>query len=299
MRESAEKNAGFRRITILGLGAMGASLGMALKRLATPPRVTGYSRSPQTRAAAAEIAAADTICDDPIAAVAGAELVVGCLPVQALVPVFRELLPKLTGNIVLTDVGSTKQWLDHEIRKLLQATGHAYVGSHPMTGTEKSGPAAARADLYRNATVFLTPTGAGSPKKTVVRLRKFWQSVGARVYFATPAEHDRLVARTSHLPHLAAAALVNVALRDRPEGIQPFIGPGFRDTTRVAGGSPEMWRDIVCTNREALLKELDEFRKKIEHLHRDIESENFESVRLFLEEARCRRSGKVASSCEQ
>ncbi len=294
MCSSAENGAGFQRVTLLGLGVMGASLGMALKSLPSPPRITGYSRSESTRETAAALAVADRICADPAVAVADADLVVGCLPVMALAPCFRDLKSHLAEHAVLTDVGSTKEWLDGEIRSCLRDTGRVYIGSHPMTGTEKSGPSAARADLYRDAPVFLTPSPADDPR-IVERVRRFWQAAGARVYCATPAEHDRRVARTSHLPHLVAAALVAAALRDHPADMKPFIGPGFRDTTRIAGGSPDMWHDIVATNREALLLEMDAFRKVMDEMYDGIETRQFDCVRDFLDRVRHQRTGEMMS----
>ncbi len=294
MCSGAENSAGFRRVTLLGLGVMGSSLGLALKRMTSPPRVTGYSRSPATRESAAALAVADHICADPAIAVADADLVVGCLPVLTLAPFFRDLKPSLARDVVLTDVGSTKQWLDDEIRSLLRGTGGVYIGSHPMTGTEKSGPNAARADLYRDAPVFLTPS-VTDDAAIVARLRQFWQAVGARVHCVTPDEHDRRVARTSHLPHLAAAALVAAAFRDEPSDMKPFVGPGFRDTTRVAGGSPEMWHDIVCTNREALLLELNAFQEIMNDMRRNIEKHEFDAIRDFLDKARRRREREIVS----
>ncbi len=295
MCSGAENSAGFQRVTLLGLGVMGSSLGMALKRLPSPPFVTGYSRSPATRETAAGLAVADRIDDDPAAAVSDAELVVGCLPVLTLAPFFRKLKPALPRNVALTDVGSTKQWLDLEIRAMLQGSQAVYVGSHPMTGTEKSGPNAARADLYRDAPVFLTPSKTDDAV-IVARLRQFWQSVGARVHCVTPADHDRRVARTSHVPHLMAAALVAAAFRDDQPDMKPFVGPGFRDTTRVAGGSPEMWHDIVCTNREALLLELNALQEMIKDIRRCIDEHEFDDVRDFLEQARHRREQEIVSS---
>ncbi len=294
MCPSAENGAGFQRVTLLGLGVMGASLGMALKKLPSPPRVTGYSRSASTRETAAALTVADRICSDPADAVADADLVVGCLPVLTLASFFRDVKSCLAEHAVVTDVGSTKQWLDGEIRSVLRETGRVYIGSHPMTGTEKSGPSAARADLYCDAPVFLTPAETDDPR-IVARLRQFWRAAGARVYCVTPAEHDRRVARTSHLPHLVAAALVAAAFRDQPVGMNPFIGPGFRDTTRIAGGSPDMWHDIVCTNREALLLEMEAFREVMDEMYRCIETREFERVRDFLDRVRHQRNGEMMS----
>lgn len=294
MCTGSENGAGFRQVTLLGLGVMGASLGLALKKLPSPPLVVGFSRSARTRAIAAELGVADHICEDPVAAARDADLVVGCLPIMALPQAFRDVIASMVNDAVLTDVGSTKQWLDTEIRAMLQSAPARcrYVGSHPMTGSEKSGPEAARSDLYRDAPVFLTPDPQDDPV-LVDRLGRFWQAVGARVFRVSPAEHDRRAARTSHLPHLAAAALVAVAFRDLPSGMSPFIGPGFRDTTRVAGGSPDVWHDIVRTNSKALLNEMDAIQTVFDDLRQMIRDDDFAGVREFLDKSRDLREREV------
>ncbi len=296
MCTGAENGAGFRQVTLLGLGVMGASLGLALKRLASPPRVVGFSRSAATRRTAADLGAVDCVYEQAGEAVAGSDLVVGCLPILALTPAFSDVLPELAPDVLLTDVGSTKQWLDDHIRPLLRISPAVYIGSHPMTGTEQSGPQAARADLYTGAAVFLTPASDVDPA-LVGRLHRFWSAVGARVQVVSSAEHDRCAARTSHLPHLAAAALVAAAFRGDVANLAPFIGPGFRDTTRVAGGSAEVWHDIVFTNREALLLELAAFEGIVGELRQRLEAGDFDGIRDFLDQMRCRRASEVLSAC--
>ncbi len=297
MYQGAQHGDEFRRISLLGLGVMGASLGMAIKRVTPDVRVTGYARREATRHTAADMGVADRFCDDPADAVADADLVIGCLPILALAPMFRQILPALTDHAVLTDVGSTKQVLDTDIRGLIAGTGRVYIGSHPMTGTEKSGPAAARADLYHAAPVFLTPAASDDPAR-IAQLQRFWEAVGARVYIVPPQVHDRCAARTSHLPHLIAAALVAATFRDRPQGMQPFIGPGFRDTTRIADGSPDIWHDIVRTNRDALIDELDAFQDIVRDVCDRLRENDFEAVRRFLDQARTDRRREVLSACE-
>ncbi len=272
-------------VAIIGMGLMGGSLGLALR--ARGVAVHGYARRPEARAQALAGGFVDTVHETASAAVAGADLVVLCTPVLTMPALAREIRDSLKPGCIVTDVGSTKQWLDDELQEALDGSGAVYVGSHPMAGSEKVGMEAARADLYAGACVIIT-SDARSRDADVDRLHRFWKSVGASVTVMTPEIHDRMVARTSHLPHLVAALLVATVDRDDQQ-VFPFCGPGFRDTTRIAAGSEDVWHDIVKSNATAIRDELDNMRAGIDRLTAMIAAGDFEAVRALLADCRQQR----------
>lgn len=271
-------------VAIVGMGLMGGSLGLALRVRGVA--ISGYARRPEARQQALAGGFVDSVYDSAPAAVAGADLVVLCTPVLTMPALAREIREALKPGCIVTDVGSTKQWLDGELQAALAGSGAVYVGSHPMAGSEKVGMASALADLYEGACVLVTPREGGQDGDNAQVLRRFWETVGAVVTVMTPAEHDRLIARTSHLPHLMAALLVAAVDRD-DRRVFPFCGPGFRDTTRIAAGSENIWHDIVKSNAAAIRDELAVLRGGIDDLCGLIDTGDFEAVRGLL--AACRR----------
>lgn len=278
-----------KRVGIVGLGLMGGSLGLAMKRRHFPGQLRGYARRPETRQQALRLGAVDQVFDEPAAAVEDADLVVFCTPILTIPSLVSACRPALKPGCLLTDVGSTKSWLHHQIRPILRGTGSVFVGSHPIAGSEQQGIAAARPDLYEHAVVILTHDGEVSTS-ALDATRELWESVGARVRVMTPEEHDRIMARTSHLPHLTAAVLAATVGRGEDPGRWAiYCGSGFRDTTRIAEGSPEVWHDIVSSNAEEVASELRALRRELNQLSDLIEQNRFDSIRQFLEEARSRR----------
>ncbi len=271
-------------VAIVGMGLMGGSLGLALR--ARGVAVHGYARRPESRAQALAGGFVDTVHESAAAAVAGADLVVLCTPVLTMPALVREIRDALKPGCIVTDVGSTKQWLDGALQGALAGSGAVYVGSHPMAGSEKAGMVAARADLYAGACVMVTPGDDAPAMDAGNELRCFWEALGAVVTLFTPAAHDRLVARTSHMPHLMAALLVEAVNRDG-DWVLGFCGPGFRDTTRIAAGSEDVWHDIVKSNAAAIREELAALCGGIDVLCSKIDAGDFEAVREWL--ADCRR----------
>jgi cyclohexadieny/prephenate dehydrogenase len=275
------------RIAILGLGLMGGSLGLALKARGVCGCVAGYARRPGLRKEALARGAVDEVYAEPSLAVAGADRVVLCVPVRAMPGLLEQALPGLAPGAVVTDVGSTKRWVSAELNRRLVASGASFVGAHPLAGSEQQGLASARADLYDSCLCVLTPDGA--PAGAVRRVRQLWRAVGARVQVLSAPDHDAAVARTSHAPHLASAALARLVSRARGPGAR-VSGPGLRDMTRLAEGSPEVWRDIVWTNREAILEALDSLSEDLSGLRRIIRKGKPEDVLRWLRQAqRARR----------
>lgn len=270
-------------ISIIGLGLMGASLAMALRRRGYAGRLVAYARRPQTRAEALELRIVDEAFDDPDAAVREAGLVVLCAPIRTCADLAADIAPMLPPGALVTDVGSTKGWICRQMAGLLPPG--VFVGSHPIAGSEKQGLQAASADLYEGALTVVT-THLDVPEEAVERVAGLWTSTGARVSRMAPEDHDRLLARTSHLPHVAAAALAKAIGRDGAEQVGAFCGTGFYDSTRVASGSIDMWNDILTTNASAVAAELRAFKVEVERVYDDLQAGRYGDVARFLERAR-------------
>ena len=284
-----------KKTAILGLGLMGASLGLALRRAGG--EVTGYARRAETRARALSGGVCDRVVDDPAEAVADADLCVVCVPVASTAELVRQARPGMRPGLVLTDVGSTKAQLMREVPPLLPSSDIMFVGSHPMAGSEQQGIEAARADLYRAAVVVVTPGPlSASGMEAVEEVEAFWRRLEARVVRMDAADHDRAVARTSHLPHLAAALLSQVAGRAPvSDVVRALCGSGVRDSTRIAAGSPGVWRDIVATNIEALAGEWDVFMEQALPWQEALKTRDIDRIEALLQEGCRAREGLCGS----
>jgi prephenate dehydrogenase len=278
-----------KRLAIIGLGLMGGALGLAVRRRGMPWRVAASARRPETRALAIECGAADEVFATPQEAVRDADLVIFCLPVLSIPDELRRCREAFKPGATVTDVASTKSELCAAAEEALAGAGVHYVGSHPVCGSEQTGLEAARADLYENAVVAVTPRATTDPA-SVEEVRRFWADAGAQVAVMAPEDHDRMIARTSHLPHLVAVMLVESICAVEGERGAMLCGGGFRDTTRIAAGSADIWHDIVKTNRAAVGEVLDDFEQVVQRVRRMIRDGDFELLRLFLEEARRKRN---------
>ena len=274
-------------IAILGLGLMGASLAMALRKRGYAGRIAAYARKAQTRAEALSRGIVDAASDDSRAAIQEATLVVLCAPIRACAELAAEIAPALASGALVTDVGSTKGWICRRMAEVLPPG--VFVGSHPIAGSEKQGLQAASADLYAGALTVVTAV-PGTPEESAARVSVLWESAGARTTRLDPEEHDRLLARTSHLPHVAAAALAKAIGRDCAGQVGGFCGTGFYDSTRVASGSIDMWNDILATNAAAVAEELQAFKWEVEQVYADLQAGRFGDVAKFLERARDARA---------
>jgi len=254
----------FQKISIIGVGLLGGSIGLAARRRKLAREVAGFVRRTASLKDCEKTGAVDYATTDLQAAVSNADLVILCTPLSQMRPRVVEMLPALKRGAIVTDVGSVKASVVRDLELLVQKYGAHFVGSHPMAGAEKTGVGAARADLFVNAVCVVTPTII-SNVAAVRQVEEFWKSLGARTLRLAPAQHDALVSRSSHLPHIVAAALANLVLDPaRPEFQSVLCANGFRDTTRIASGSPEMWRDIILANRENLRVVLDDFVRELQ-----------------------------------
>ncbi len=270
-------------ISIIGLGLMGASLAMALRKRGYAGRIVAYARKEETRREALARGIVDAAFDDPDAAVKEASLVVLCAPIRSCVELAVDIGPVLRPGTLVTDVGSTKGWIGRQMAGILPRG--VFVGSHPIAGSEKQGLQAASADLYENALTVIA-SHLDVPEEALERVAALWKSTGARICHMEPEDHDRLLARTSHLPHVAAAALAKAIGRDSAEQVGAFCGTGFYDSTRVASGSTEMWNDILMTNAPSVAEELRAFKMEVERVYDDLQAGRFGDVAKFLERAR-------------
>jgi len=262
----------FERVAIIGLGLLGGSIGLAVAEHLPGVATTGYDADPAVRRRAAERGLAKTICETPTAAVAGADLVILCIPVGAMGEVAREVAPALAPGALVSDVGSTKQSIAAALAEALP--GHPVIPAHPVAGTEHSGPDAGFATLFHHRWCILTPPEGADPD-LVSRLAEFWRALGSTVEVMDAEHHDLVLAVTSHIPHLIAYTIVGTAsdLEDVTRGeVIKYSAGGFRDFTRIAASDPTMWRDVFLHNREAVLEMLGKLTDDLAGMRRAIEA---------------------------
>jgi len=284
----------YRRVALIGLGLIAGSMALAMRRAGLVAEIVGTSRSPETRAIAAEIGLCDQVCETPAEAVAGADLVVLAVPVGAMGALAAEIAPDLAPGTTLTDVGSVKQSVIDAITPHLPA-GVQFVPGHPIAGTEHSGPRAGFAELFENRWCILTPTTNADPA-AVDRLRRLWEGMGAHVDCMDPAHHDLVLAVTSHAPHLIAYTMVGVAddlRRVTDSEVIKYSAAGFRDFTRIAASDPTMWRDVFLTNKDATLEILGRFTEELFALQRAIRTGDGDHLHAYFTRTRAIRRGIV------
>jgi len=273
----------FSKIGILGVGLIGGSVGLAVKSLYPDCIVVGIGQRPERLAVARQLGAVDEYTTSIQAGVAGCELVIVGTPVNLVVERVLQVIGASDGAILVTDVGSTKQAICAALDKEMPfANGCSFLGGHPIAGSEKSGVEAATVSLFEQRLVVLTPTSKTPPNATAT-LQRFWESLGARVACMKPEEHDAVFARTSHLPHAISATLA--AMTDY-ERLRTFLGTGFESVARLAGGDPNIWRDIFMTNRDALCKAITDYEGMLKQLHDALSDNDADAVFRFLEQAR-------------
>lgn len=279
----------WKKVTLVGVGLLGGSLGLALRKRHLADSVVGFVRRAASVNECERSGVVDWATRDLGLAVEGAQLIVLCTPLGQMRALAERFLPKLSRGAIVTDVGSVKGEVVHGMEGLLRTSGAHFIGSHPMAGAEKTGVSAARSDLFNGAICVVTPTPA-SDRKALRRVEQLWRGVGARVIRLKPGMHDRLVSRSSHLPHVVAAGLSNFVLGPgQPRAQSALCANGFRDTTRIASGSPEMWRDIALANRGNLLEAIDRFVSGLEDFQSALRQGDNKSISRFFERAKRRR----------
>jgi len=260
----------FARVAIIGLGLIGSSVARGVRQAMPTVRLTGHDADPAVRAAAIRLGLVDDVADQGGAAVTDADLVVLCVPVGAIGAVAADLAADLPADAIVTDVGSCKTEVARALAEAIPTV--TVVPAHPVAGTERSGPEAGFATLFAGRWCILTPAADADPA-AVARVAEFWRRLGADVETMTPEHHDRVLAVTSHLPHLIAYSIVGTAsdLEAVTESeVIKYSAGGFRDFTRIAASDPTMWRDVFLSNREAVLEMLGRFSEDLAQLQRAI-----------------------------
>jgi cyclohexadieny/prephenate dehydrogenase len=282
----------FERLALIGVGLIGSSIARAARAQNVARSIVATARSPATRRRVAELGIADQVVESNIAAVAGADLVIVCIPVGACGAVAQEIGPHLAPGAVVSDVGSVKGSVVRDMAPHLPAHVH-FVPSHPVAGTEYSGPDAGFAELFIGRWCILTPP-AGTDPAAVERLADFWRAFGAQIETMSPEHHDLVLAVTSHLPHLIAYTIVGTAYDlhqvTRSEVLK-FSAGGFRDFTRIAASDPTMWRDIFLANKDAVLEMLGTFTEDLSTVTRAIRRGDGDTLfDIFTQRRAIRRS---------
>ncbi len=274
-----------KKLVIFGVGLIGGSLALALKKQANAPLCIGVGRNQANLEQALTLNIIDEIGNDIPSALKDADMVLIAAPVAQTKRILSSIQPHLSTNTVVTDAGSTKTDVIAMAEEVLGAQANQFVGGHPIAGAEKSGAAAAMADLYVDKNVVLTPTD-NTNTEALTKVRELWQSCGAKVIEMAAERHDGIFATVSHLPHLLAFALVeDIASRDNADELFQFAASGFRDFTRIAGSSPEMWRDISFANKTALLSEITTYEQALAKLKQTLAKEDSDALQALFERA--------------
>ncbi|MGQ0657855.1 MAG: prephenate dehydrogenase [Chromatiales bacterium] len=279
------------RLAIIGVGLIGGSLARALKRAQAVGEVVGCGRNATELEKAIALGVIDHYSAEPADAVTGADMIVVATPVGAMRAVFERIAPRIASTAVITDVGSVKGSVIEVARAVLDASFPRFVPGHPIAGTERSGVSASFAELYVNHRVILTPEPE-TDAAAQARVRAMWEATGATVEEMPAAEHDEILAYTSHLPHMLAYALVDCLARAEPaDALLRFAAGGFHDITRVASSHPVMWRDIALANREAMLKSLRLFNDSVAQITAAVERGDGEALAALFRRAKQTRDG--------
>jgi len=268
---------------------LGGSVGLAAKQRGVAGRVCGLVRREESIAECLAAGVVDDATLDVAEAVADADLVILCTPVGRMGELAAAMKPHLAADAIVTDVGSVKASVVAVVEPVLPR----FVGSHPLCGSEKAGVANARGDLFAGTVCAVTPTEA-SEAATVETISKFWAALGSRVVNITAADHDSIVARTSHLPHVVASALVNAVLASPRAGEANFLGTGFHDTTRLASGEAGMWRDIALDNAGAIAAAVEDLQNELSQLRAALNAKDAAALEKFFAEGQAARESWLA-----
>jgi prephenate dehydrogenase len=279
----------FQQMTIVGVGLIGGSLGMICKQQGLVGTVVGTGRRIENLKKAVELKAIDRYTTDLADAASGSDLLVLATPVDTFESALSACVPKLVSGAVITDVGSVKGPLVERMEALVRPD-MAVVGAHPIAGKEKTGVEAAGVELFRGALCILTPTSKTDPT-ALAKVRRLWEATGARISEMDPHLHDRVLGAVSHLPHMIAFALVNTiaAVQETQTpglDLQTFSGGGYKDTTRIAASSPEMWRDICLWNGDNLVSQIEAYQACLETLKSLIKAGDGEGLAREFERAK-------------
>jgi len=280
----------FNQLGLIGCGLMGGSFALALKRAGLVRRVVGYSKSPSTTEKARQLGVIDMAAESALLAVSGSDIVLIAVPVAATEATFKAIRHLVEPGVLVMDVGSTKRDVVDAARRVLKERIVSFVPAHPIAGKESGGIAHADASLFNSRQVILTPLPQTAPE-LVQRATDVWAAIGSQVLRMTPENHDAAFAAVSHLPHMLAFAYFNSVTR-QPAGrdFLTLAGPGFRDFTRIAASNSAVWRDILASNREEVLRQSERFRATLEAMEHAIKIGNTEALEDMIRSASEARS---------
>jgi len=288
----------FDKVVIVGVGLLGGSLARDLKRLDLAKTVVGVCRSEKTAKAAISEQIVDQV-EELASACKNADLIVLATPMQAMVPVLKELTPHVGSETILTDVGSVKTDLYFEIKDNVPELLSKFVLAHPIAGGENSGVLASKVGLFENKHVIITDTEE-APSSICGVVAQMWQALGARVLHMSLSEHDSIFAKTSHLPHVIAFSLVNfLSAQQDKERLFDLAAAGFYDFTRIASSDAEMWRDICITNKEQVLLALDGFKDQIDQIRVDVANADQAAILQYFGKAKQARDQGLLKKAER
>ncbi|MEY4593220.1 MAG: hypothetical protein RIR18_2115 [Pseudomonadota bacterium] len=276
----------FRKVVIYGTGLIGGSFALALRAVGAVDEIVGFGRRPSSLREAVELGIIDRLGMNIATELADADLVLVATPVGQMPDIFATIAPYIGPDTIVMDGGSTKSDVEAAARAAFGSKIGQFVPAHPIAGAENSGAAAARYELYQGKKVVITPLPENSDD-TLDRVKRAWSLCGADIFELSPAQHDKVFAAVSHLPHLLSFALVNdLAIREDAELFFGFAASGFRDFTRIAGSHPEMWRDICLANRTALLDELHRYQDQLADLESALKIQDGEKLEAVFQVAR-------------
>lgn len=281
------------KLVVVGVGLIGGSFALALRRAGMVDHIVGMGRSPENMQRALELGIIDEQAHDFSAALSGADFVLLAIPVKQTAHVMQQMAPYLESCTLISDVGSTKQNVVEAARTNLGRHIQRFIPAHPIAGTEFSGAEAAFPELFQDKPVILTPLQENDPK-AVDRVASLWRHCGGNVTSMQPEQHDRILAAISHLPHMLAFSLmkhIHTLSEGNPMEILRLAGSSLNDMTRISASSPEMWRDICLENRTALLAQIEAYQQELSVLHQMLANRDGDSLeRLFSEARALRRS---------
>lgn len=270
-------------LCVLAPGLLGASVAMACQQNRTAKKTTIWSRRANSRAKLVDQPWCDRVCETPSEAASGADLVVICAPVDFIVPLFNDIKDSLKKGAIVTDVGSTKSLICRQANAYAESDAY-FIGSHPMAGSEKTGMEHADAELFVNRPCIVTPT-ENVPDSAVRRVIRFWKALGALTFVETPEAHDEIVAHISHLPHLLASLLCNV-VEQQNKNWEQLAGTGFKDATRIAAGDPSLWKAIIETNKEEIIRAISKYQDELHRVQSALTNNNMVQIVSVLEQGK-------------
>jgi len=280
----------FEQLGLIGCGLMGGSFALALKKAGLVQRVVGYSKSPSTTERARALGVIDVEAPSALLAVSGADIVLIAVPVASSEATFKSIRHMVTPQTLIMDVGSTKNDVVQAAQSGLRELVGSFVPAHPIAGKERAGVENADADLYARRQVILTPTAATQAEQ-IRRADEVWRAIGSRVVYMTPQAHDTTFAAVSHLPHLLAFALMNtVGGQSSGQNFLSLAGPGFRDSTRIAAGDPQVWRDIFMSNSAEVLAQCQLLRDQLQLFETAMQAQDQRTLEALITQASSTRA---------